>query len=178
MKKIFPRILLMLIIASFLVNLAGCASLKRKFTRKKKKVKKPVYYKVREYDIRPSLELYEKHYIYWVHWQRKFISELGRNFKNDIRSIQEICGELESMAALLTDEEAEKLRPHIERIKKAENIIKKRNMTKANDTRIRKIAEQEYRIIRGQFSSKKMADFIRKDWKLKEQEDSAGVLND
>jgi mRNA deadenylase 3'-5' endonuclease subunit Ccr4 len=120
---------------------------------------------VHKYDIKPSMELYEKHYIFWANWHSKILAELGKNFKNDIRCMQEIVGNLDDMYSLLNDEEGEKLRPHIEDIKKAKAIIDERNMTTSNETRIRRILERENRVIEREFTPRKMQGSIREDWR-------------
>ena len=82
MKKVLFRLFLGFLIFSFAAGITGCAALKKKFTRKKKERKTPVYYQVRKYDIKPSMELYEKHYIFWVNWHKNLVAELGNNYKS------------------------------------------------------------------------------------------------
>ncbi len=169
MKKFSPGPFSAVILLVLVLSLGGCASLKKKFTKKKKPKKTPVFYSVKEYDVKPSMDLYEKHYIFWVNWHRELITELGGNFKSDIRSAEEMRGNLQSMESLLTDERAAELAPHVKELKKIEELLEKRNMTKANETRIRHILEREYRAIRGRFSPSKMKDSIRADWKPAEK---------
>ncbi|MFH1594534.1 MAG: hypothetical protein ABID09_07565 [Candidatus Omnitrophota bacterium] len=166
MNKIGFRYLIGTILICVLLNLCGCAALKQKFTRKSKEKKRiPVHYQVREYDIKPSIELYEKHYVFWINWHRTLVDGLGENFKSDQRSIKEMIGNLEDMVTLLIDEKAELLGKHVEKLREARVIIDRRNMTKANDTRIRRIIEREFRAIKNDFSPVKMRDHIRTDWK-------------
>ncbi|MFC1576441.1 hypothetical protein ACFL3J_02085 [Candidatus Omnitrophota bacterium] len=169
MRKIALRLTFVIILCALLVNLAGCAALQKKFTPKRKKTRKiPVFYRGKKYDIKPSMELYEKHYVFWINWQRKIIAELGNNFKNDIRCMQEIVGNLRDMEALLVDEKVALLLPHIDDLKAARTIIEKRNLTKVNETRIRRVLEREYRVVKREFSPAKMQGFIRKDWRPQE----------
>ena len=166
MKKVIHKSLSLALIGVLLVGLCGCAALKKKLTRKRKpKPKEPVFTQVRKYNVKPSLELYEKHYIFWINWHKELVEELGKNFKSDIRSTEEMVGNLGSMATLLVDEKANLLKPHIEELKKAKAIIDARTMTKVNETRIRRIVEREYREIKREFSPKKMRTFIRAEWK-------------
>ena len=168
MKKYLFKSIVLIIVVGFVFNLAGCAALKAKFTRKKKAQKTPVYYQVKKYDIKPSMELYEKHYIFWLNWHKKLLQELGYNFKSDIRCLQDVSGNLEDMQGMLVDEKAAEFQPHIDDINKVRAIIDKRSMTTSNETRIRLILEREYRMIKRSFSPKEMAGFIRKDWKVDE----------
>jgi len=166
MKRSSIIVVLLFVTFSLVLSLSGCASLAKKFTPKKKvKAKKQIFHKLTKYEVKPSMELYEKHYIFWANWQSELISELGRNFKNDIRNIQEIIGNLDDMYALLSDEEGNKLKPHIDELKKAQDIIVKRNMTTFNEIRIRRIIERESRTIERKFTPRKMKGKIRGDWR-------------
>ena len=69
------------------------------------------------------------------------------------------------MSALLVDEKAAELEPHIEDLREAKIVIYKRNLTKANETRIRHILERVLRVVKREFSPKKMKGYIRKEWK-------------
>ncbi|NQU95551.1 MAG: hypothetical protein HQ549_04900 [Candidatus Omnitrophica bacterium] len=168
MSKRARRFLLISLILLLSMNLAGCASLKKKFTRKKKIEPKASFYHVRAYDVKPSLELYEKHYIFWVNWHKELIQELGQNRKSDIRCTEEMTSNLWDMMALLEDDKAAALAPHLDETKKIKEIIKKGNMTTANETRIRRILETEYRDIKRNFSPTKMAGHIRREFKSEE----------
>jgi hypothetical protein len=170
MKRFSLKLSSTAVILAMVLSLSGCAALKKKFTPKKKPKKAPVIYSVRKYDVKPSMDLYEKHYVFWINWHRELISELGENFKSDIRSAQEMRGNLESMKSLLVDEKAAKLAPHVSELKKVEAILKKRNMTKVNETRIRQILGREYRTLRSGFSPTKMTGSIRADWKSSEEQ--------
>ncbi len=170
MKRFSLKLLSIAVVSVMVLSLAGCASLKKKFTRKKNAKSAPVFYRVRKYDVKPSMDLYEKHYVFWVNWHRELVTELGENFKSDIRSSQEMRGNLESMESLLVDEKAASLAPHVGELRKVEAILKKRNMTKVNETRIRQILGKEYRAIRSRFSPSKMAGSIRADWKHSEEQ--------
>ncbi|UCD55479.1 MAG: hypothetical protein JSV93_01385 [Candidatus Omnitrophota bacterium] len=165
MKKIALKIITIVVLAGFVANLSGCAALKRKFTRKKKEKPKTPLYQVRKYDIKPTLGLYEKHYIFWANWHKKLVDELGKNHKSDLRSIREMINNLEHMAALVVPEKAEYFAPHIDTLSKTEVIIEKRNMTKINKTRIKRILEREYRLVKRKFSPSRIEGYIRKKWK-------------
>ncbi|MBN1354574.1 MAG: hypothetical protein JW994_07920 [Candidatus Omnitrophica bacterium] len=182
MIRVLKRPFLWAAIFMISFNLSGCAALKTKFTRKnKKEVKRQVYYQLRKYEVKPSFELYEKHYIFWANWHKELTDELGANYKNDIKCIQGIVSNIEDMATLLVDEKAVELTPHIDELKKAESIIKKRDTTKTNRTRVRRILEKERRLIRSKFSPKDMAGFIREDWPdeeiIPQEEKSKGFQN-
>ena len=168
MRKIL-RPLAVLFLVALAAELSGCTALQKKFTPKKKEKKARAYYQVREYDVKPSMELYEKHYVFWINWQREIIEKLGKNYKSNRRCIDEITGNLRDMAGLLVDEKSEQLKPHLEALDRVKVIIDKRNMTKANETRIRQVLEREYRLIKREFSPREMVGCIRKEFKSEEE---------
>jgi hypothetical protein len=122
MKKLSVFIMIFFIAA----GLAGCDSLQRKFTRKKKYVKPiPRLYQLKKYDVKPSAALYSKHYAYWQSWMSELIQELGDNHKKDIRCIDEALSQLSDMRNILVQEKAEELYKHIRRIEEARDTIVK-----------------------------------------------------
>jgi len=166
MKKTIFRILLFFAVFGLAVNLAGCLALKKKLTPKRKpKSKQAVFIDTQKHDIEPSGRLYQKHYVFWINWHKKFVSELGESAKSDIRSTQEMIGNLKDMARLLVDEKAELLKLHIDKLKKIKTLIDKGTMTKAREVRVRRIAEREFKAISREFSPKKISRYIREDWR-------------
>ena len=71
MKKINTHIVILIVALSF--TLTGCAQLRDKFVRKPKDEETTLrhYQAVREYNVRPNMELYTKRYIFWKNWQRE-----------------------------------------------------------------------------------------------------------
>jgi len=176
-KKVF-RVFIVFALIAVMSQITGCTALQKKFTRKKKKENKVrPHFMVREYDVKPSMALYEKHYVFWINWQREMLQKLGRNYKSDKKCIEEITGNLHDMAALLTDEKAGELLPHIETLGKVKVIVDKRNMTKASDTRIRQILEREYRSVKRDFSPGEVVGCIRKEFRVEgdESAETGGV---
>ncbi|MCQ9206746.1 MAG: hypothetical protein NG740_02545 [Omnitrophica bacterium] len=166
MKKRAFNLALVLVVSGMALGFSGCALSKIKLTPKRTAKKEAaVFLTGRVYDVKPSMDLYEKHYIFWVNWHKKFIERLGKNTKSDLRSSEEMISNLEDMSTLLTDDMSEALVPHIAEVKKIKAIIRERNLTKANETRIRHIAEREYRAIKRDFRPKKIKGYIRDDWR-------------
>ena len=155
----------MLLIAVFAIGSTGCASLKKKFTRKKKEEKKPAYYQVRKYDIKPSMELYEKHYIYWINWQRDLIQSLGRNAKRDRLNAQQAVGNLRDMQKILDDEQADLLEPHVKDMVEVERSINNSQLEVGDASRIQSVMERELSAVKREFAPSKMKGHIRDEWK-------------
>jgi len=148
------------------LNLTGCAQLRKKFIRKKKVTEPlPHYERIMEYDASPSIELYTKHYVYWRSWHRDAVVLLGKNIKKDKRCIREMISNLEDMKSMLDDEEGGKLEKHIAVLRKLESDIKKGSLTHATKTRMRRVLEREFTLIKRNFSYAKMDSHIRSDFR-------------
>lgn len=154
-----------LLIFFLLLGLAGCAGLQRKFTRKKKEpVKKPRIYQIKKYEKKPSVELYKKHYAYWVTWQSELIKVLGYNHKKDMRCIEEIVSNLKDMQNILVREKAEEMAPHIARLSKVKDAIFKEELTEINRTYVLATLEREDRTIKREFNINKVKNSLRKSF--------------
>jgi len=154
------------------LNLAGCETVRKKFTRKKKPtVKMPRIYQVRKYNIKPTSELYQKHYAYWESWQSELIKVLGESHKKDVLCIEQIISNLNDMRNILVQEKADRLKPHIEKLARVKDVIVKEELTQFNRTYVMTTLEREERAIRREFILSKVKDNIRTEF---ENEDEAG----
>ncbi len=152
-------------------TLSGCEGLKKKFTRKKKPaVKMPRIYQVKKYEKKPTPELYNKHYAYWLNWQSELMKVLGQNRKKDTRCIEEIISNLKDMQNILISEKAEKLQPHIDKMIKVRDCIVAGNLTQYNKTYIEMTVGKEYRLIRNGFSYKYVKDYLKKSFEDESEE--------
>lgn len=162
------RVLIILLIAIFTIS--GCADLKDKFIRKPKEEKEKAkrYYAVREYDVRPSLELYTKRYVYWKHWHKELLAVLDHdNHKKTVVAIEQEASNLMAMQSMLVDEKAEQLEVSIAELTEIEKTIKKERLTGGNKVRIRKKLESLGRRVKREFSYNKMRGFIRDEFRTK-----------
>ncbi len=149
-----------------MLNLTGCANLRKKFVRKRTPKKtSPHYYRMEKYTVVPSIELYTEHYTYWRSWHREIIELLGENTKKDKRCIREIIGNLEDMKSMLVDKKGDTLDEHIQVLRNIEGDIKRGSLTLATRTRIRRTLEKELKLIKIDFSYRKMEPFIREEFR-------------
>ncbi|MBI5144280.1 MAG: hypothetical protein HZA30_04355 [Candidatus Omnitrophica bacterium] len=156
------RALALVLIFFILVNLTGCETMRKKFTRKKKEpVKMPRIYQVRKYEKKPTPELYKKHYAFWTSWQSELISVLGQNHKKDMRCIEEIIGNLSDMQNILVQEKAGRLKTHIDKLVKVKDIIFNEELTQWNKDYVKRTLEREDRAIKREFSYKKVKDYLK-----------------
>lgn len=151
------------IVLLLIFNISGCAALQKKFTRKKKtEVRMPRIYQVKKYEKRPTPELYEKHYSYWVTWQSELLQRLGKNHKKDVRCIEEILSNLQDMQNMLVPEKAKELAPHIEKLMKVRDIILRDELDSANKDYVRMTLEREDRAIKRYFHFDKVKNYLKK----------------
>lgn len=157
------RLIAIITVCFLLFDIAGCASLQKKFTRKKKAgVKHPRIYQLKKYEKKPTPELYKKHYAYWMTWQSEIISDLGRSHKKDVRCMEEIVGQLKDMQGILVDEKAEELDRHINRLSGIRETILKEELSQYNRHSVLQTLESEDRAIKRDFCYKKIKDYLRK----------------
>jgi len=156
------RIIYFIIAIFLIVNIAGCAGIQRKFTRKKKEtVKMPRIYQVKKYESKPSPELYRKHYVYWESFQSELIMVLGQNRKKNMVCIEHILSNLNDMQNMLLPEKAAELEIHIVRLTKIRDILVKEDLTTFNRNYIMMTLERESRYIKRGFVYSKVKDSLR-----------------
>ena len=166
-KRVWIVVLLFIFSVS---NLTGCANLKKKFTRKKKKKDElPMYYNVKEYDIKPSLELYTKHYIYWKNWNRDLLDNLGKNSKKDRENVNQVIGELVAMRAMLNPPKYDDMQKHLDRMHEIKSFLLQGRKDATTMARIRRMVEIEQRNVKLEFSYNKIGSFIASDFEWREQ---------
>lgn len=164
------RVVLILFIA-IAVYLTGCAELKDKFIPKPKegKLKAKTYYSVKEYDVKPSIELYTKRYIYWKTWHQDLIEVMDQdNYKKVVVAVEQDTSNLRDMQRMLVDEKAAELQGSIDEMEEIESTIKKEKITAGNRIRIKRRLETLGRGIKRDFSYNKMQDCIRDEFRTSE----------
>lgn len=150
------------IILFLVFNIAGCASIQKKFTRKKKAtVRAPKIYQVKKYEKKPTPELYKKHYVYWESFQSEMIMVLGQNHKKDMMYIEHIISNLRDMQNMLVQDKAAELEVHIARLAKIRDILDKEDLTQFNRTYVMMTLERESRYIKRGFIYNKVKDSLR-----------------
>ena len=77
------KILRYIVILFLCLSFAGCATLQKKFVRKKKEEEKPAPV-ITMYDYSKDLrtdELYKKHFLFWKTWQLELIGRMDATYK-------------------------------------------------------------------------------------------------
>jgi len=159
------KVVAVLVMAAICFNLAGCETLRKKFTPKKKEpVKMPRIYQVKKYEKKPTPELYRKHFSYWASWHSEMIKTLGKNGKKDRLCIEEIVGNLNDMQNILLPEKAAALKPHIDNLVRVKDIVFNEELSQANKTYVMSTLEREERLIKKEFNYTKVKDKLRKEF--------------
>ena len=165
----------MLAVLAVTVALTGCADLKDKFIRKKKEEPRAQrYYRVRQYDVHPTLDLYTKRYVYWKSWHREIMSLLEQtpsmetaNYKKRRVAIEQEVSNLIDMQSMLVDEKAEELGKIIDEMTVIEKQVKSEKITPGNLTRIRRTLDLLGKEVKKNFSYRKMGDYIAPEFREK-----------
>lgn len=147
---------------------SGCAAVRDKLVRKPKEEKSELkqYYGVKQYDVRPSLELYTKRYIFWKSWHREIEVDLDdANSKKAVIDVEEALSNLRDMWSMLVPEQGDALEELMLQMKYVEDVLKNERLTGGNKVRLRKKIESLERNIKRNFSYNKMKEFISGDFR-------------
>lgn len=158
------RAVFVIMVIVLAVGMSGCDSLQRKFTKKKKVVKAPKIIQEQKYIIKPTPELYEKHFSYWKSWSTEIIQRLGDNHKKDERCVEEIISQLNDMRRILVPEMGDKLAKHIKRYEDLRDIIVKQDVDQYNGGYVLTNLEREDRIIGSEFAISRVKNYIKKSF--------------
>ncbi|MFH1395439.1 MAG: hypothetical protein ABIH09_04700 [Candidatus Omnitrophota bacterium] len=156
-----------IIVCFLLMMSSGCAQIKDKFIRKPKKEEVDLkrYRAVRTYDVRPSIELYQKRYVLWKVWHKELLSVLrDSNHKKKVVAIDQEISNLCDMRNMLNKEKGEELQKIIVQMTAVEALLKKQKVSTGNEVRIRMKIESLGRQIKVKFNYNKMCDFIGSDF--------------
>lgn len=160
-----PVALLMAIF--FILNLSGCETLKKKFTRPPRPGKKagvvlvPQDYK----GIYPNDVLYNNHFVYWRTETEDLIDCLttkGSN-KREVLAAKRAVEDLDRMKDLLISPKKEALGPHIKLYQRVLNKVEIGQPNEVDAAGIRHDLEREKRVILREFDTKEVRAFIIKD---------------
>jgi len=104
-----------------LLSVTGCTTLRKKFTRQKKKdrtekqevaILEPIIYPAK---VQTTAQVYQYHYSLWQVWQKELITalEIRESIKRTVYHLDNVIVNLEEMQALLTGEKKDALTPYL-----------------------------------------------------------------
>ena len=135
----------------------GCASLQKKFVRKKnlekKQKKHPILVAYDKTTEAPQAEgLYKKRYFFWKTWHLELVNRLDMNYKKRTLCFDRALQKLVEMQEYLNDQKKEDLEPLIIRLKALEPAIKKnKNLLQTDLNKLKRSLEKIQRQIEANF---------------------------
>lgn len=167
MRDIIKRSILLFLVFAFIMNISGCATLKKKFIRKPKPGRKPSpVLAPQDYrGIYPNSVLYNNHFTYWKGWTDELVDSLtyGLSNKRQIQAATLAIDDLTRMEDLLKSPKKEELSSHI---KVYQRILGQLKLGRPNENaaaRMRSDLESQKRLIIRRFDMKRVKDFILKE---------------
>ena len=159
MRKYFSYLLVFFL----LVEAAGCASVEKKFIRKKKTpahIPATVYIEQAPYQKKFSNEYYYKtHFTLWKSLQDELLNNLGGNQKKVQRCAEEALSQLTEMSRYLVPAKQEELKPNLESLRKIADKIGSGDLSKSAEADARSELEKIKRIVSNNF----YFDKVKKD---------------
>ena len=146
---------------------SGCATLPKKFIRKKPKPEHTpavVYLEQGPYQKKFSNEYYYKeHYTLWKTWQNETLDDLGNNSKRLRRSSQEAYSHLEQMGKYLQPEKQTQLKPVLDEMGRFMDKFQANNYSTSEEAAMRTDLERIKRSIMRDFYYEKVKSDLLPD---------------
>ncbi len=164
MKKIGTfSLILLLTFTSF-----GCEALRKKFTRKKKKVDKskelipvfePIDYARKEYSAEDA---YKKAYSLWQVWSKELVTVIPRdsNDKNQRYLVAQIINQVTAMRDLLNEEKSSEIQKTLNKYMDIQNIYKKPESMRQRSIMTNKL-RQANKELRLTFHPEQVFDYLK-----------------
>ncbi len=166
MRITSKKAVLLLAVAVAAMNLSGCETFKKKFTRKQSPKKVSVVLYPQDYKgIYPNAVLYSNHFNYWRSWTEDLLDCLdtqGSNKREKLAAARAV-EDLQRMQDLLTAEKKEELTKYI---KFYENLKKKVDFGQPDKTEassLRNDLESRRRVIMRKFEPSEVKAYILKE---------------
>ena len=165
MKKIAWFILLVFLA----LDLDGCASVQKKFIRKKKvpaHVPAAIFYQEESPTQKKysNVYYYKNHYIFWRSWQADLIADLkGGNEKKLKRSAQEALSNLTGMNDYLTPQKQGELKPQLDALSQIVQKVESGQISSSVAGTLQSDAERIRRVVSNDFYYDKVKDDVLPD---------------
>lgn len=161
MKKILTLFIVVLLV-EFL--LSGCASIQKKFTRKKTEHKSIVkFYSDKDFKRAPNDILYKEHLNYFRSWLDEILESDSLNYKTDLRSINEAVRHLEDMEKYLPEEKQANLKNYVTQLNKIADKISKGSVKVKENVYMVSTIRSIKRNVENNYSFKMVKDILLKD---------------
>ena len=160
------RILSVLLFCFLLLNLFGCESFTRKFTRKSKKPDTAVEMVLTPEEYKgPNLtkeEIYRQYYLYWSSWQEELINALTQksSCKKKVDCAQEALKIMVNMKMMLVVDAQKNFEPEIAKFNDL-LVDLKSDVYGVNDSRSLRVAERIKSSIHKNFIYPKVRNYLK-----------------
>ena len=157
---------LYVLMLTLILNLAGCATVQKKFTRKKKEKYQPsvIFLEETTYQKKYSNDYYYKtHYTMWRTWHDELIQQLGGNAKKLRRCAQETYNHLTEMNRYLNAQKQAALGPWLEDMKKITDKIENNSYSESEEPGMKTDLEKIKRVVSAGFYYDKVKDSLLAD---------------
>ncbi len=156
------RGLWLFVLVTALLGFSGCASVQKKFTRKKKEplhVPTAIYLEGGPFKKKFSNEYYYKsHYTLWKSWHSELIDDIGGNNKKAARSAQEALGNLTELQQYLVPAKQEELKPYLEELTKIKERVEANTYAESEIGGVHTDLERILRLVSSNFYYNKVKD--------------------
>ena len=153
-----------LILCLMTFDLAGCATVQKKFTRKKKESKHipaVVYFQEGPYQKKYSNAYYYKmHFTLWKSWHGELLNQLGSNSKKVTRCAQEALGHMMEMSRYLVPDKQLELKPPLDALTAIAHRIEANSYSDSEKGGIRIELEKIERLVANNFYYDKVKDQV------------------
>ena len=158
------RFLFPIIIFILILDLVGCETIAKKFTRKRKtedKVEELVLAPEEYKDTRPKIEIYRDYFDYWKSWQSELYESLlqKKSNKKQVDCADQAIKNLFSMRKMLNVDAQKKLDVYINRMKQLRDSIASDIYGNNSSTYMEKAEQLRMSIIKD-FSCRKIQDYL------------------
>ena len=161
------KVAIILLSGFFIFSFAGCASMQKKFTRKKKEpshVAAAVYFEEGPYQKKYSNAYYYKtHYTMWKSWHEDLIDDIGGNRKKTQRNAEETLNHLTEMNNYLVPEKQKELEPMLTDLTNIAKKIETGAYSKSQESGMRVELQKIKRLVDNDFYYDKVANQILPD---------------
>lgn len=156
-----------LLMAAFILPMAGCASVQKKFTRKKKEPKHiaaTLYFEEGPYQKKYSnVYYYKTHYTMWKTWHEDLIKGIGGNRKKTERNAEEALSHLTQMKNSLVLEKQKELDPWVKEMSRYAAKFAVGAYSRSEEPGIRTELQKIKRMVDSDFYYDKVANQILPD---------------
>lgn len=168
MKKDSQKALIGVGVLMCIFLLTGCETLRKKFTRKRKKAEteEPMVIVPRDYSAHPfpSNVLYKQYFVYWKSWNQELVSSLNdlASYKKIVDCVEQSLVNLKKMQTYLNEAKAAEIEVYVKKTEDLKATIERvKNLPPVRMTVLRYDADRILSSVNRQFDLKKMKDYLK-----------------